>query len=213
MGIPMGLQYSITAIGTVILQYFVNGLGSDAVASIAAAMKINMFFSCPFDALGSTMATYGGQNVGALKFDRLAKGMKSAIILAAVYSVAALALMIFFGGGLASLFLDADQAVLRGQVRTFLIINTAFFIPLSIVNIVRFLIQGMGFSSFAVIAGICEMAARSAVGMFLVPAVGYVGACFASPIAWVSANVFLIPAFFYCRKKLRIKYGTMVPKE
>lgn len=65
MGIPMGLQYSITAIGSVILQTAVNTLGSAAVASTAAATKISMFFCCPFDAMGSTMATYAGQNVGA----------------------------------------------------------------------------------------------------------------------------------------------------
>ena len=71
MGIPMGLQYSITAIGSVILQTAVNSLGSMAVAAVTAGSKISMFFCCPFDALGSTMATYGGQNVGARKLDRI----------------------------------------------------------------------------------------------------------------------------------------------
>ena len=75
MGIPMGLQYSITAIGSVILQTAVNGLGSTAVASVTAAGKISMFCCCPFDALGSTMATYAGQNVGAKKMDRVNTGI------------------------------------------------------------------------------------------------------------------------------------------
>ena len=95
MGLPMGLQYSITAIGSVILQTAVNTLGSGAVAAMTAGSRISMFMMCPFDALGSTMATYGGQNVGAGKYDRLASGMKSAIILAAVYSAAILVVIIF----------------------------------------------------------------------------------------------------------------------
>lgn len=65
MGVPMGLQYSITAIGCIIIQAAVNGLGSGYVASVAAGSKVNQLFCCPFDALGSTMITYGGQNVGA----------------------------------------------------------------------------------------------------------------------------------------------------
>ncbi|MEG0688291.1 MAG: MATE family efflux transporter, partial [Hungatella sp.] len=81
MGIPMGLQYSITAIGSVILQTSVNSLGSIAVASVTAGSKISMFFCCPFDAMGATMATYGGQNIGARKPDRIDQGMKSCVLL------------------------------------------------------------------------------------------------------------------------------------
>ena len=78
MGIPMGLQYSITAIGSVILQASVNTLGSMAVAAVAAGSKVSLFFCCPFDALGGTMATYAGQNVGAKKLERIRQGVKSA---------------------------------------------------------------------------------------------------------------------------------------
>ena len=71
VGIPMGLQYSITGIGSVILQTAVNGLGSIYVASMTAGSKINIFLACPFDALGQTMAPYAGQNIGARKLDRV----------------------------------------------------------------------------------------------------------------------------------------------
>ena len=81
MGVPMGLQYSITAIGSVVLQTAVNGLGSMAVAAVTAGTKISMFFCCPFDALGSTMATYGGQNIGARKLDRISRGLKAASVM------------------------------------------------------------------------------------------------------------------------------------
>lgn len=203
MGIPMGLQYSITAIGSVILQTAVNMLGSVAVASIAAASKIGLFFCCPFDAMGSTMATYAGQNVGAGKLERISMGIKSTCVLGLVYSVAAFGALTVFGTTIALLFVDASETLILQNVRWFLMINSAFFFPLALVNIVRFTIQGMGFSRFAILAGVCEMAARSIVGLGFVPVFGYIAACFASPIAWVCADLFLIPAYLYVMKKMR----------
>ena len=206
MGLPMGFQYSITAIGSVILQAAVNSLGSIAVASMTAASKISMFVVCPFDALGSTMATYGGQNVGAGKLERLAKGLRSAVILGAIYSAIIFVVVYFFGENMIQIFLsptEENAATVLVWAKEFLVINAAFYFPLALVNIVRFLIQGMGFSGFAVFAGVFEMVARTIVGLFLVPVFGFVAACFASPLAWIFADAFLIPAFFFCRKRLR----------
>ena len=206
MGLPMGFQYSITAIGSVILQSAVNSLGSIAVASMTAASKISMFVVCPFDALGSTMATYGGQNVGAGKLERLAKGLRSAVILGAIYSAVIFVVVYFFGENMIQIFLsptEENAATVLVWAKEFLVINAAFYFPLALVNIVRFLIQGMGFSGFAVFAGVFEMVARTIVGLFLVPVFGFVAACFASPLAWIFADAFLIPAFFFCRKRLR----------
>lgn len=206
MGLPMGFQYSITAIGSVILQAAVNSLGSIAVASMTAASKISMFVVCPFDALGSTMATYGGQNVGAGKLERLAKGLRSAVILGAIYSAVIFVVVYFFGENMIQIFLsptEENAATVLVWAKEFLVTNAAFYFPLALVNIVRFLIQGMGFSGFAVFAGVFEMVARTIVGLFLVPVFGFVAACFASPLAWIFADAFLIPAFFFCRKRLR----------
>ena len=203
MGVPMGLQYSITAIGSVILQSATNTLGSDAVAAVTAAGRITGFLACPFDALGSTMATYGGQTVGAGKLDRLGTGLKSCVMLGAGYSVIAVLVAIFLGEPLATLFLDASEAAIIGNVKLFLICNTAFYFPLALVNIIRFLIQGMGFPTFAILAGVFEMAARTLAGFVLVPMFGFPGVCFGSPIAWVFADIFLIPAYFHVRKVLQ----------
>lgn len=203
MGLPMGLQYSITAIGSVILQASVNTLGSTAVASMTAGSKISMFVVCPFDALGSTMATFGGQNVGAGRLDRLGRGLRSAVILGAIYSALILVVLIFFGRDLILLFVSAKEAAVIAQAKQFLVTNAAFYLMLALVNIVRFLIQGMGFSGFAVFAGVFEMVARTLVGLVFVPIFGFTAACFASPLAWVFADCFLIPAFFHCRKKLQ----------
>ncbi|NLL77849.1 MAG: MATE family efflux transporter [Clostridiales bacterium] len=207
MGIPMGLQYSITAIGSVVLQSAVNSLGSGAVATVTAASKVSLFFCCPFDALGAGMATYGGQNVGGKKLERLGEGIKASAVIGIAYSIIAFAVLFFFGDNLAALFLDTQETQLLANARLFLIISSAFYIPLTFVNIMRFMIQGMGFSSFAILAGVCEMAARSLAGILLVPAFGFVAACFASPLAWIFADAFLFPAYIHVKKKLERVLG------
>lgn len=202
MGLPMGLQYSITAIGSVILQTSVNTLGALAVASVTAAGRVNMFFSCPFEAMGSTMATYGGQNVGAKKLERLGKGLKSCALLGAGYAVLAFVVMYFFGDNLAALFVDSGEKQILANAKLFLTINSAAYVALAMVNIFRLMIQGMGFSTFAILAGVFEMVARSLVGLVLVPKLGFLGVCFSNPLAWVSATAFLIPAYRHVRRKL-----------
>ena len=203
MGVPMGLQYSITAIGSVILQTAVNGLGSDAVASITAGCKIACFFLVIFDALGSTMATYSGQNVGARRLDRVSKGLFIACTIGIIYSIIAGAFLAIFGHKFALLFVDATETAVISNVSLYLRIESVFYIWLTLVNCVRFTIQGMGFSLFAVIAGVMEMIARIFVAVVCVPMFGYAGACFAGPVAWILADMFLIPAFFHVRKKVQ----------
>lgn len=210
MGIPMGLQYSITAIGSVILQTATNTLGSIAVASTTAAGRIGGFLACPFDAMGSTMATYSGQNVGAGKLERVGKGMRSCIWLGAGYSVIALLICVLFGRQLATLFVEGTETVILDNVRMFLIINTICYFPLALVNIIRFTIQGVGFPRFAILAGVFEMIARALAGIVLVPAFGFVGACMGSPIAWVLADAFLIPAYIHVINKLKKTYAPQV---
>ena len=203
MGIPMGLQYSITAIGSVILQTAVNGLGSMTVAAMTAGGKLSMFFCCPFDAFGSTMATYAGQNLGAGKLQRVTKGMVQCSFLAAGYSIVAAIVMIIFGKNLALLFVDSTEVELIANVAKLLVINSLFFIPLALVNIIRFAIQGLGFGKLAIFAGVAEMIGRSVVAFGFVARFGFVAACLASPFAWILADVFLIPAYAYCIRKLR----------
>ncbi len=207
MGVPMGLQYSITAIGGVILQTSVNSLGSVAVASVTAAGRVSLFFSSPFDAMGSTMATYGGQNVGAKKLDRLGQGLRACSLLGIGYALVSFVVLFFFGNYFIALFVNDGGAEIMEGARQMLLTMSAFYIPLAFVNIIRFMIQGMGFSAFAVLAGVCEMVARALAGLLLVPWLGYTGACLASPLAWIFADAFLIPAYVHVRRKLEDMMG------
>ena len=207
MGIPMGLQYSITAIGSVILQTSVNSLGSLAVASVTSASKISQFFCCMFDALGSTIATFTGQNIGARKLDRVDRGILCSSLIGAVYSVAAFLALFFFGNYIVLLFVDGSEMEIIGNARQMLLVNSAFYIPLVFVNVVRFAIQGMGYSKLAILAGVCEMAARSIVGFVFVPLFGYQAVCFANPVAWIMADLFLIPAYLKLSKTMKRQFG------
>lgn len=202
-GVPMGLQYSITAIGSVVLQVAVNSLGSLAVAAMTAAMKVLNFLACPFDALGSTMATYGAQNVGASRYDRLNRGVFAASMMGFAYSVLAFAVTWFFGTELVSLFVSGEGgAELIELAQQYMLVVVLFYPLLTLVNVVRFMIQGMGFSAFAIIAGVMEMIARSLAGIVLVPVWGFIGAALGGPLAWVFADLFLVPAYFRCRRHL-----------
>lgn len=212
MGLPMGLQYSITAIGSVMIQTAVNGLGTASVTAVTAATKVSMFLCCPFDAMGCTMATYGGQNVGSAQWARLHQGLRACVLLGAAYSVISLGLVHFLADPLNMLFLDADSVSLLPLARQYLLTNALFYFPLALVNIVRFLIQGMGFSPLATFAGVLEMAARAGLSL-LVPVYGFTAACFASPAAWVMADLFLLPAYLYCYRRLTRTNGQKRPKK
>ena len=158
---------------------------------------------CPLDAMGSTMATYGGQNLGAGRLDRIHKGLKSCLVMGCIYSVIAFVILWFFGRELSMLFLDRGETEILNGAREFLVLNSAFYIPLAFVNIVRFMIQGIGFSKLALFAGVFEMIARSAVSLLLVPVFGYAAVCLASPAAWILADCFLIPAYCYAMRTLK----------
>lgn len=202
-GVPMGLQYSITAIGSVILQVAVNSLGSLAVAATTAGGKVLNFLACPFDALGSTMATYGAQNVGACRYDRLNRGLFASSLMGFGYSAIAFLIAWVFGRTLTSLFISGEGSVeLIELAQQYMIANVAFYPTLTLVNVVRFMIQGMGFSMFAMCAGVMEMIARGLAGVMMVPAWGFLGAALGGPLAWIFADMFLVPAYFRCRRLL-----------
>ena len=202
MGIPMGLQYSVTAIGTLVIQTAINGFGSMTVAGVTAAQRINAFISCPIEAIGATMAPYSGQNMGAGKLDRVGKGLRDASLLGFVISAVLFVFVLLTGKQLSLLFLDTADAQVVAYSYQFLVFTAAGYCLLVLVNAVRFTIQGMGFSVFAITSGVLEMIARSLAGIVVVPLIGYTGICLAHPMAWIFADACLITAIFYCKKNI-----------
>lgn len=204
IGVPMGLQFSITAIGSIMLQSANNALGTACVAAFTAAMRIKMFFMCALDSLGIAMATYSGQNYGAGKPIRIWQGIKSSYVMMLVY-VAAINIIIWcFAEKFALLFIDPSETEVIKDTALFLHINLSFFPLLGSLIILRYTIQGAGYTKLAMFSGVSEMVARIMVSLVVVPLFGYLGVCYGDPTAWLFANLFLIPAFIYVYRRLKL---------
>lgn len=204
IGVPMGLQFSITAIGSIMLQSANNALGTACVAAFTAAMRIKMFFMCALDSLGIAMATYSGQNYGAGKPIRIWQGIKSSYVMMLVY-VAAINIIIWcFAEKFALLFIDPFETEVIKDTALFLHINLSFFPLLGSLIILRYTIQGAGYTKLAMFSGVSEMIARIMVSLVVVPLFGYLGVCYGDPTAWLFANLFLTPAFIYVYRRLKM---------
>ena len=203
IGVPMGLQFSITAIGSIMLQSANNALGTACVAAFTAAMRIKMFFMCPFESLGIAMATFAGQNYGAGRPERILQGVKSASLMALVYWVFTFCVLMFGSETVALLFVDASETEILKDTALFLHVSVTFFPVLGLLCILRYTIQGAGFTNLAMLSGVSEMVARILVSLIAVPMWGYIAVCFGDSTAWIFADAFLIPAFVYVYKQIR----------
>ena len=202
IGFPMGLQFSITAIGSIILQKSVNALGTTIIASVSAAAKVQNFVVSPMDAFGVSMATFAGQNYGAGRIDRVRRGVRQVFLMLTAYSLLALGIVYFFGSTIALLFVDASETEILACTQRFLIMNGLFYIPLGVIYALRNTLQGVGFSKIAMLSGLFELVARSVMGLFVVPKFGFSAVCLAHPSAWIMADLILIVLYSILMKRL-----------
>lgn len=202
-GVPMGLQFSITGIGIIMLQSANNALGTTCVAAFTASMRIKYLFTCVFENIGVAMATYCGQNLGARRMDRVTKGVKDAITLMLIYFVFTFALIYPFADWMMRLFVDSGEAEVVGRAAQFMRIANYFYPALGLLTILRYSIQGLGFSNLSMLSGVMEMIARCGVSLWLVPTLAWTGVCLGDPVAWIMADLFLIPAFLWVQRRLR----------
>lgn len=207
MGIPMGLQYSITAIGTMMVQSALNILGSYPVAAFTAGNKIENIFSQAFVAIGTAMATYNAQNIGAGKLERVRQGFRCAHVIGIVYAVVTGLFMIFWGKYFAYLFISDNAAEVVPMVDIYVKCVGAFFIPLHFVNCLRNGIQGMGYGLLPMMAGVAELAGRGITAVIAAGHKSYFGACMASPVAWVVAGALLVVMYFVVMKDMSRRLG------
>lgn len=204
-GMPMGLQFSITAIGSIMLQSSNNALGTIYVASFTAAMRIKYLFTCVFENIGVAMATYCGQNIGARRLDRVRQGEWSAVKIMLVYFVFT-ALVIFpFADYMMELFVESGEQAVVANAAKMMRISCYFYPVLGMLTIFRYSIQGLGYSNLSMLSGVMEMIARCGVSLWLVPVFAFTGVCFGDPVAWIFADMFLFPAFFLLYRHLKKK--------
>ncbi|HBA62941.1 MAG TPA: MATE family efflux transporter [Lachnospiraceae bacterium] len=201
MGLPMGLQFSITAIGSMVMQAANNGLGSVYVSGFTAGMRIKQFTMCPFDAIGSAVSVFCGQNLGAGKVDRIRKGIREGMGIAVAYGAMIGLVLIFCGRTLSLLFISRESVAVLDAAAKYLRCLGYFYWSLGLLNICRMSTQGIGFSGRAVFSGVTEMIARSVVSLVFVDLFGYTAICFADQTAWVSASLYIVPTCMLCVRK------------
>ena len=206
-GLPMGFQFSITAIGGVVLQSAINALGPVCVSAQAAGHRITMLVIVPFNAYLNVSSTFTGQNMGAGEFDRIKKGVLWGHVILTCFWLAESVAVTLLGDRMLLLFLtEEDTALVREPAMLSILCFTYGMFFLTTVQVVRLAIQGMSFSRLALVAGLLEMIARAGSGLFLVPRFGFIAACLAPGIGWFMADLFLIPAFVACFRKRRAEY-------
>ena len=202
IGFPMGFEYSVSAIGAVIMQDAINLLGSTAVAAQTAGEKIRQMFTLPMESVGMAMATYVGQNHGAHRTDRIKQGIKDGCMIQLTYCVAAWVVIFFVKPYAVGLVLgDADPAVTAGAIQ-YLAIMSLLFCFHGLLMIFRNTLQGLGYSVQAIISGVGELIGRSLGGLLAVKTgLGYVGICLSNPFAWGLAMLYCM---FMVRRVLKL---------
>lgn len=200
IAIPMGLQFSVTAVGTIIVQSAVNVFGSNVIASYTASSKILQLVMQPLMSYGVAIATYAGQNLGAKRYDRIVSGMKVMNYITLVTSLIAAAILVFFAKYFVMIFIENPTDEIIGYTQQVLNYSAVFMIFLGAIFIYRNVLQGMGESFVPMMAGVYELVARSLVVFILPKYIGFAGICLSDPIAWIAAS---LPLMFTYYKKIK----------
>lgn len=206
LGLPMGLQFSITAIGSMVLQTANNSLGSLYVAAFSAVTKLKQLIMSPCDAFGMATSTYAGQNFGAKKFDRLNKGIFWGTFISFSYALIASVVTFHFGKYMALMFVKSSETFVLDSITTYTHAIGCMFWAIGILNVVRPTIQSLGFSKRAMWSGIIEMIARCTVSFGFVPYYAFKAICWADPTAWLCAILYCIPTLLFVLKKEKARF-------
>ncbi len=201
LGIPMALQFSITAIGTIIVQGAINVYGENAMAGFSAASKLQNIIMTVFVAFGATIATYVGQNRGAGKMDRVRQGVRCTQFMIWGYSIFAMVLVFFFGRYMTWLFINpSETAVVSAAVTYFRMVFWCYPF-LGSIFLYRNTLQGLGYGLVPMLGGVFELIARAAIVYIVSGRASFAGVCLADPAAWISALIPLVPYYFYIMRK------------
>ena len=201
MGIPMGLQFSITAIGTMIVQASLNTLGATYIAAYSATMKIQNIVTQVYPALGTAIATYTGQNYGAGKMERIKKGVNACLMIEAIYSVLIMALSWSVFPMTVRMFVQDPTGEIQMIARQMFRISMWFFFPLGSIFIYRNVLQGVGNGLVPMLGGVFELIARAVITYVFFDSMQFIAICISDPGAWISALIPLIPYYYWFLNK------------
>lgn len=213
IGLPMALQFSITAVGTIMVQSALNLFGSTVVAAYTAACKVEQLMTQPFMAVGVTMATYCAQNRGINDFGRIRTGVKIANVIAAVYAVVIAVVLISNFQYIVPLFVSENLDVITEYGRIYMKVCGSCFIPLGMIFIFRNALQGCGFALIPMLGGVMELVSRGVMAFVAARHESFVGVCFANASAWLTTGIFLWLAYLLIMKKAQGRYESRLPEE
>lgn len=219
IGLPMALQFSITSIGMMVQQTALNKLGSVAVTAYTAASKIDNLATQSLYALGSTVATYCGQNYGAGQFSNIRKGVRYSMAIGVVCALVGLAFVTLGAEPMTKLFSSDVTDEIMDMSKQYLLWQGGFYIFLAIIFVYRDALQGIGRSALTMVGGMLEVAGRVVASLVFAKHFGFAGICASNPTAWVFVDIFLVVAYVVIlhrilkkRRQLGLADGEKLPR-
>jgi len=188
IGLPVGFQSLLLAIGDVTITGVINSHGPDVVAAYATGWRITMFAMMFSMNLAMAHAVFAGQNLGAGSLDRIKQGFRDTILVMVALSFAMTAVIYIFGDALLLFFISSGDAHIDAVVplaRGYLRVSSAFYIFLGAIWLYNFTLRGIGDVAVPFISGLMELAAKIGLSISLSYIFGYFGIWFAMPVGWV----------------------------
>lgn len=196
VGVPMSIQFSIIGLGVIVIQSVCNTFGSNVIAAVTAALRIEQIATLPMISFGVALASFVAQNFGAKKFRRIRTGVIQTSLLSIFLSILMAIIMRYFGADIVREFIGTASAEIIDIAHQYLLISTFFYVFLSQIFIYRNALQGMGEVVFPLVASVAELLMRAFAAVYLAIKFGYIGMFFSGPIAWVSACIILSFGYF-----------------
>lgn len=206
VGLPMGFQISIIAMGAIILQSALNKLGPTAVAAYTASLRIDFLAIMVFMSLGMAMSTFTAQNFGARDIGRIRQGVRETILLSTAVAVVMGTLIILGGKNIVALFVGPGEDEVLHLAGIFLRINGSTYVILALLFVYRGALQGLGKTFAPMLAGTMELFMRAVVGPALIIPYGFMGACLSNPLSWIGSCVPLAIIYFITIRRLSARH-------
>ncbi len=191
-GMSMAFMVSFVSLGTLVLQTSINTFGTEIIVAHTAARKVTSIFMLPFSVLGTTLATYCGQNLGAGKYSRIKKGLRDTVLLTFGWCICVIILAYTVSPALVKLITATFDKKVISTASLYLKVNTSFYFVPAVICLFRNSMQGIGDGRTPVLSSSLELIGKVIIALLLAPAIGYMGIIAAEPIVWVIMVIPLI---------------------
>lgn len=206
IGLPMGLQSSITSIGCTLIQSAVNSLGTVYMAAFSTSVKLENLLTTPVMTFSSSLVPFIAQNYGAVKYDRIKTILKQALIICISYGAIVGSLFALFGDKIALMYINSYEVETLSLIGYYCKFSGALLILLCVLYVIRNYIQALGYSIFTATGGVVELTTRACISLFLISKFGFTIICLSNPLSWIFTDLFLITSYFvYIKRKAFIK--------